>query len=1094
ACGKSGLEARLGDIRYNTVLNIPKPQTPSYWGIMVDGDDPLTGEKVVGSINIWTGTTDLAAQHLVDLVRYMNGEISTAQITNGANVQNWATAAKLSAGGGQGLATMSRAEIDARLASSTKLDGKSFEARASATPSPELRAALNVAKLRGQDAQARNDIPSPGRAKLQATLNLARGSAIENQLINPAMLQLAGASAHASSPGSSGAVVSPLGLNNPLVWSRFNEMRENALAARGACLMAEAPEPSGMTGLADIMAKKFPPMPNESPSAQQSRYDRMFQYVQRRYQYAIIAHEMGHSIGLRHNFVSTSAAHFYRPQYWQLRTKNGQAQVACTDAVNDGGTCVGPRYWDPVTDEEQSQMISMWMHSTVMDYPGDVSQDLIGLAITDFAAARFFYGDNVSVYTNPSYQAGTSIGTGITLATDTFGGLMGIQYGVRAGGAGSSGVDNFHYAQLQKNYQVIKDCRPVTPRQPATWNEGVDGKWNQIVDGLVVSVGGQATKCRQQPVDYIGYSQLRMPTEAETHGGFYRGGPSVVQASSGPPRLRVPYAFASDNWADTGNVSVLRHDNGADPYEQVQFLITTKENRHIFDNYRRNRTTFSLLGAASRSFNRYNVKLQGIAGGMGFFESIYKDFGASQGFSFDTLWPYIAKNQAHDNMIAATVAFDHFARELTRPEPGQHYRRASVFQDPVLRSATDPDDAGPPMGTGVFGQTQLVIPNGTTGFLRDLGFGGHPLENRLSTTHGDFDVEYIENAGSYYDKINTAILLAESEDRFVSQSRKDFYDARFRAVGLADVVPDGFRRLIANALTGDRSILAPRVQATAAGQPILDVSASTASDPMAARYPKGPLGWPSFWPSAGPEICFASQGRNACTNYTGGNFAGITPTGMAPIDPQIGWEVQKFLMTWTVALIKANEKTNWTDMMRIWRLGQNTSPEIEQRIEWQDPISGEIYYARDIGSECLFGDAANNCAGGKVVQKGIAARVLEYANQLTAGGYKLDVAKWPAVGGRPAGFNSAGRAMVLHHPSGLPIVAQDPAIRDITPEGALAPIRDCDQNVDPACVPLTIDKNHWAHELQGYKSVPDYLWQAELVFGWFSAPSTRGVF
>ena len=674
-----------------------------------------------------------------------------------------------------------------------------------------------------------------------------------------------------------------------------------------------------------------------------------------------------------------------------------------------------------------------------MDYPGDTSQDMIGLGATDFAAARFFYGDNVSVYTSPNYAPGTQIGTGITLATDTFGGLLGIQYGLRAP-APATGVDNFHYAQLQKNYQVITDCHPVTPRQPASWNETLDGKWDQVLDGLVVSVDGQATKCRQQPVDYVGYTQLRMPTDAETNGAAStRGGPSVVDVpatAAGPAtaRLRVPYAFASDNWADTGNVSVFRHDNGADPYEQVQFLIATQENRHIFDNYRRNRSTFSLLGAAQRSFNRYNVKLQGISGGIGFLESIYKDFGAAQGYSFDTLWPYIVGIQAHDNMIAATVAFDHFVRELSRPEPGPHYRRAAVFQDPVLHSATDPDDSGPPTGLAGLGQTQLVIPNGTTGFLRDVGFGGHPLENALSTTNGDFAVEYIENAGSYYDKINTAILLAESEDRFISQSRRDFYDARFRAVGLADVVPEGFRRVLANALTGDRSILAPRVQATAAGQPLLNTTASTVSDPLAARYPASPLGWPSFWPNAGPEVCFSTQGRDACTNYSGdGSFDPAVPAGTAAVDPQIGWEVQKFLIAWTVALIKANEKTNWIDMMRIWKLGDNASPDFEQRIEWQDPTSGEIYYARNFGSECLFGDAANNCAGGKVVQKGIAARVLEYANQLTAGGYKLDLVNFPATAGRPAGFNAFGRAMVVRQPSGMAVVAQDPAIRDITP-------------------------------------------------------------
>ena len=35
-------------------------------------------------------------------------------------------------------------------------------------------------------------------------------------------------------------------------------------------------------------------------------------------------------------------------------------------------------------------MIWMFMHSTVMDYPGETSQDFMGLGATDFAAARFF--------------------------------------------------------------------------------------------------------------------------------------------------------------------------------------------------------------------------------------------------------------------------------------------------------------------------------------------------------------------------------------------------------------------------------------------------------------------------------------------------------------------------------------------------------------------------------------------------------------------------------------------------------------------------------------------------------------------------------
>jgi hypothetical protein len=242
-------------------------------------------------------------------------------------------------------------------------------------------------------------------------------------------------------------------------------------------------------------------------------------------------------------------------------------------------------------------------------------------------------------------------------------------------------------------------------------------------------------------------------------------------------------------------------------------------------------------------------------------------------------------------------------------------------------------------------------------------------------------------------------------------------------------------------------------------------------------------------------VCFSSSGRNACSNFTGGDFNPLTPARSVAIDPQIGWEVQKFLIAWTVALIKANEKTAWLDMMRLYRLGKNANPEAETRLEWQDPTSGELYYARTFGSECLFGQASSDCLGGKVVEKGIAARVLEYANELTAKGYQLDEATYPAHGRYPAGFNEYGRAVVLRQPNGDPIVKADVAVRAISPLGnTLVPIANCDQNLDPKCKPVTVNQNHFAYELKSYKSVPDYLWQAGVVYGLFDPPSERGAY
>ncbi|HVR20988.1 MAG TPA: hypothetical protein VMS65_14855, partial [Polyangiaceae bacterium] len=164
------------------------------------------------------------------------------------------------------------------------------------------------------------------------------------------------------------------------------------------------------------------------------------------------------------------------------------------------------------------------------------------------------------------------------------------------------------------------------------------------------------------------------------------------------------------------------------------------------------------------------------------------------------------------------------------------------------------------------------------------------------------------------------------------------------------------------------------------------------------------------------------------------------------------------------------------------------------RIEWQDPSSGELYYAKSFGTECLFGDAADACAGGKLVQKGIAARILEYANGLTAQAYELDVDDYPESETHPAGYNEFGRAMVRRHPSGVAIVKSDPAVKRITGLGMLQVLPPCDQNVEPACTPLTVDQNHFAFELESYRSVPEFLWQAGNVYGLFGPPSARGLY
>src|SRR6185436_16102751 len=123
-CGKSGTKARLGDLRYNFVNAIPAPQSGSPWGIMVDGVDPLTGEKVQGSVNVWDSVSHTAAQGAVDVIRWMNGELADDEIKSGAYINKYAITGNLQEKNFFDYRTMTAGEANQRVAALGTVTGK----------------------------------------------------------------------------------------------------------------------------------------------------------------------------------------------------------------------------------------------------------------------------------------------------------------------------------------------------------------------------------------------------------------------------------------------------------------------------------------------------------------------------------------------------------------------------------------------------------------------------------------------------------------------------------------------------------------------------------------------------------------------------------------------------------------------------------------------------------------------------------------------------------------------------------------------------------------------------------------------------------
>lgn len=1032
------LQARRGDLRYHMVNVITAPQTPSPWGIMVDAHDPLTGEKVSASVNVWSHVTDLWTRGIVDTARYVKGELTTADVTEGTYVRDWAKAAEGAGAGGalphlteeQQLRMVSRA-AGARDLTQLHQQLEGFKGTEPFLAAKNLRRDLQSVRFDAYQS-------STTRAVYESRRKRALDTPTEAALSTRTMQQLAG-NASRYDTSTMLALSSPLRGANPSLRRELLQARELALAERGACIMNEAPAPLGIADLSNLLEAKFGRFDRNDPADKQfERAERARQYLAHRANHSVLVHEMGHSIALRHNFVSSSDAYNYRPQYWQLRTNNGAAQP-CTD-LDLTGACVGPRTIDPITQNERDNLLPMFMQSSTMDYAGESTQDLLGLGAYDFAAARMFYGDVTAVLTDGDKKAGSDLGYGLLSKMDNFGGILGISWEVRvpSGPFSAGDTEDVHYSQLQKTFNLIRDCQDVpdpTVYRPATWDESKDGAWHPVLDGLLVKVNGNYSKCRQMPVDYVDWDELRAPGTNEV--GFAR----TNRAIDAQDRIRVPYGFATDRWADLGNLSVYRFDNGADPYELFDFLISYQEVNHIFDNYRRNRQTFSVRASAGRTLSRYNEKLRDAAKGLGLMVNIYRDFWLARGWDFDSMWPLVGPEFFKDNLLASGLGFDHFARQMARPEAGPHN-----LVDGVLRSNLD--------ALGTDGAVVVNVPNGATGFFQDVSFGGRPLENALSEDHGEYDSEYTINAGSYYDKAYVPMLFTESVDNFISDSRRDFLDGRYRAVSMADLFPDGYRRWLSNALTGDDALKGDRVAASTPTRPLVD----------ADGYPTQGLGYISWWKES-PELCFRDELSLQC---------GTTPATSVVIDPQIGWEQQKFIIAMTLMYLPENAQQGWLDQLGIWELGADSDPGFDNRIELHLP-NGKVYIARTYGKETILGET---------VQKGVAARMLEYANQLLDQAYETD------PGLDLDGDGTADWRMPRYH-EGRAIVRYDskvqPWIND-RPSTNGRPGCNASSNLECTCA-----SNRACLSLEKYSEVPFFMRQAMRDYG-LAAPSMRGIY
>ena len=1052
-CGGEGLVSRPGDLRYHEVNVVPTPQTASPWGYGPTLADPLTGEVIQAGINVWNSVTDQAAQTMVDQIRWMNGELQDFEITSGSYVYQWGLAAAAHVPGSAQL--MTAAAIDQRVLGTGAMTADKL------AQAPALRRSVDVRKInqelmaRAMDASQAAASPlsasqSSARAEADARIALAKGTPTEAALVTQPWLDLAGVDCNNANcidkqVQLSDAVLeraSPLRQMDGDTIASIEQKARLTLAQKGQCVMS-APEPTGIVPLAKIMKVKFPYDPNASAKDQASRIDKMWNYLRSKLNYAVIAHEMGHTVGMRHNFASSFDKFNYRPQYWQLRTRGGSVTKLCDGPVDDGSTCIGPRYYDPLDQDEIDQMLWMWSQTTVMDYAGDTTVDTLGLGVFDYSAARAFYADIVDVRNDGvRVSGGDRIGNEMFNLVDTA-----IQP------LGGSFVDDetdpqtphyMHYSNWNNFFHLLNtaSCKPVDTSAPPEWDADKNGVYSPVFDGHIV----RNERCDRMPVDYVDWRDM-VPDNTQVALTNYN--PLFVlarRAVDNQGRPRMPYAFCSDEWVEGGIPSCYQHDNGADIFEEMTFHDRLYEDRHIFDNFRRGKVNFSIYGAYQRAVSRYHNKIESLAGEYSFIHDfILHDIADANSVPYSLLTSiYESETGAlRDFVVASSAAFDHFARSLSRPQPGPHFFK---FDTSILR----PFDGGLPGDP----QDVLDMHQGSAGMTDGVSYGGREIENGFVSSGGYY---LVNSAGSYYEKTHALMSLVGQGASHANWTRAQGVDGRWLSSNFTNLYPDGARRLLGALLTDDQTLYAPRVATRSSGLPLVQQVGNY-------KYPQRPVGWVSFSAPDGPAICWPSNGLEACTDVTGAPLPGSLATAPAtslPVDPELGFEVQKFVLFYSYVFLPQSQKNDWLDMLRIFKLGCDVNPSFEpaDMVEWKDPQTGFRYFARRFGDEQMMG---------RTYDKGIGAKMLQWANTLTSLAYE------PADPAAP--FDpQTGRFIYKTDLNGQPIVVANPAI---PPD-------------DPAHV--RCDENRICVQLRNYRGLIDFSRDTAIQVG-FSDPWLNGVF
>lgn len=921
-CGPTGEVARYGDIRKNWIFYWPYDSDAMWGGIADLGEDPLTGETHGATATVMGRSATRAAAIYRDFIQVAIGDITVDDLVSGVPQAMYAK-------------TMQNGYAPAKY---TKED----LARVVANVDAKHAEQMTPTKLAGLAPIDRLKAVEMNKRKLDKSLQLQTSAQLNWEALAAKLRDTKWEADIVDSHWATGVLGAPPGQVDQSVLEQASPLRgldngrtelwrqsvSQALANRGVCFTENDIPRVGSINFQAVgfyYKAKYPDDENLSPADNvKKRGEAIYHDLWKQMAAGIAIHEVGHCLGMRHNFASSYDSPNYMPQYWQLRT--GETSTASTQACDPNNprdpsspdTCMGPRYLDPETPDEEGTSgdghpgVTYFGNSSVMEYEMDYLSP--GLSMYDQMFVNAEYGGVLETFddqahggfsTDAQKQFGFRLQSQLT--EQDF-----MQRNLNLPGGGD-GIWPVHYttgARIMQIFDSARDCRDATPEEKAK------GEW-RVIHGKV---------CSQGPRDHAAWRDFLSDEIDTSPGGFASNGGTAPywhtrnDAKTGGDMVRVRYRYGETYGTAYWHTNYL--DSGADPYEVAHNTALHFQYTYPTTYFRRNNRQYYYPTIPESTADRYFERMRAFHWLVGSSVAQYGDqLTQMLGADDDFFRPYL---------IAEQDLFGMLQTALLAPEPSSY----ALTSSPMGGSFYDV----PGNGSQTASDFTIGIPA-----ARYIGeeFDSEP------TAGGSWEyLSWMKHAGFYAEKALAVRSLVDSRPSLYIIARETYLDGRNVMINFRNDLPQAVDRLLGSVLAEDWD------------------TAGLYFDPSAPQDPNTGEIMPKMM-----SLMDASPTR---------------PAGSRAIAGNIGYKQQVATAIFSALFSRLGSDMTLVNKTRIWidgvdgQVSLTTFPQSDQ-LRFTNPDSGYTYIARKFGNEVV---------AGKTVEKGISSRMILRANAMLAKAFK----------------------------------------------------------------------------------------------------------